>query len=249
MLILAQVSDLHADRSERTRRRVAAVTDLLTRMRERLDAVILSGDFADHGREDEYEEVLPLFGLHPHTVFCPGNHDDRGELRRLLGLSGEPLDAINTCVDLPGLRIVACDTSIPGEVEGCLDASTLTWLREEAHEAPDGARILIVIHHTPIAIGSPFLDPIGLKNAGDLARILKDVPQIVGVVCGHAHTAATSTFAGRPVIVAPSVSSTLLFPWEGRGDILDEEAPPGIAYHLIDEASGITTHFRMLTPT
>ena len=70
--------------------------------------------------------------------------------------------------------------------------------------------------------------------------------QVVAVLCGHAHTAASTWFAGRQLLVAPGVASTLLLPAERpTGDVLDGDAPPAIAFHLLD-GDRLTTHFRVV---
>ena len=66
------------------------------------------------------------------------------------------------------------------------------------------------------------------------------------MLCGHAHTAASTWFAGRQLLVAPGVASTLLLPAERlAGGVLDEGAPAAIAFHLLEDAR-LTTHFRVI---
>ena len=66
---------------------------------------------------------------------------------------------------------------------------------------------------------------------------------VLAVLCGHAHTGASATFAGRPVIVAPGVVSTVLPPFESAAGI-DYDLPPSIAFHVLDDDRGLVTHFR-----
>ena len=66
----------------------------------------------------------------------------------------------------------------------------------------------------------------------------------VAVLCGHAHTAAATTFAGRPCHVAPGVVSTLRLPAEHAGD-LDYHLPPAVALHVLD-GDRLTTHYRVV---
>ena len=56
------------------------------------------------------------------------------------------------------------------------------------------------------------------------------------MLTGHFHTAAASTFAGRPLLIAPGVVSTLRLPWEGEGPLVDLRQPPGVAFHVYDDA-------------
>src|ERR1700734_1525000 len=72
MIAIAQVSDVHLDGSpERARRARAA-----------LDAVLVTGDIADHGRPSEYEEARTILSAPCPVMFLPGNHDERDAFRR-----------------------------------------------------------------------------------------------------------------------------------------------------------------------
>jgi 3',5'-cyclic-AMP phosphodiesterase len=54
-----------------------------------------------------------------------------------------------------------------------------------------------------------------------------------------------TTFAGRPVLVAPGVVSTIRLPWEA-GDVIDRDAPPSVAFHLLGDDGRLTTHHRVV---
>lgn len=68
-------------------------------------------------------------------------------------------------------------------------------------------------------------------------------PEVAAVVTGHGHTATASVFAGGPLIVGPAVTGTLRLPWEGP-DAADRDRPPAPAFHVLDTAGRLTTHFR-----
>src|SRR6202042_176738 len=84
---IAQVSDVHLDGSPERARRARAVMDRLRGARAPLDAVLVTGDIADHGRPSEYEEARTILSAPCPVLFLPGNHDERGAFRRGL-LSG-----------------------------------------------------------------------------------------------------------------------------------------------------------------
>jgi 3',5'-cyclic-AMP phosphodiesterase len=66
------------------------------------------------------------------------------------------------------------------------------------------------------------------------------------VLCGHAHTAASTQFAGRHLVVAPGVVSTVMLPAERPdGPVLDGDLPASIAFHVVD-GERVTTHFRVV---
>jgi 3',5'-cyclic AMP phosphodiesterase CpdA len=53
MTPLAQISDLHLDGSERATRRAMRVMDCLRALPHPVDALLVTGDIADHGTEAE----------------------------------------------------------------------------------------------------------------------------------------------------------------------------------------------------
>jgi len=82
-----------------------------------------------------------------------------------------------------------------------------------------------------------------LGGLPELTAVLARHPQVVAFITGHAHTAAASSFAGRPVLIGPAVTWTLRMPWEGT-EIADLDQPPGVAFHVLDDQRRLITHFR-----
>jgi 3',5'-cyclic AMP phosphodiesterase CpdA len=187
-----------------------------------------------------------LFARLPMPVLCcPGNHDERTAFGTvLLGRDGQR-GPINQLHEVAGVALLLCDSTIPGQPMGELGAETLAWL-DDALSRTDGRPALVVLHHPPVSLGIPVLDTIKLRDADQLASVLGRHPQVAGVLCGHAHTAAASTFAGVGVRVAPGVKSTSRLPWEGTGeDTMAFDLPVALAFHSY--ADGVlTTHFRAL---
>jgi len=107
---------------------------------------------------------------------------------------------------------------------------------------PDGPA-LICFHHPPRPLHIPWLDEIRQHGEENLAAIIERHPRVAAILCGHAHTPAATTFAGRPLLVAPGVVSTIKLPWE-HPDV-DYDLPPAIAFHILDDGN-ITTHYRVV---
>ncbi|MEW2316907.1 phosphodiesterase [Streptomyces bauhiniae] len=244
-LLLAQISDLHLDGSERATRRAERVMDHLRALPHPVDAVLVTGDIADHGEESEYEQAARILAAPFPVLTLPGNHDVRAAYRKAL-LGEAPDDApVNRLYDISGTAVLMCDSSIPGRDEGRLDTATLDWLDTTLTALPRDTPALVAFHHPPVELHHPFLDSIMLEQPGHLATLLKAHPQVVAVLTGHAHTAAASTFADRPLIVAPAVTWTLRMPWEGN-DLTDRDQPPGIAFHVLHADGRLTTHYRVV---
>lgn len=225
---------------------VAATVAAVGALELRPDAVLISGDLADHGADAEYEQVRELLApIDAPLHALPGNHDDRAALRRRFGIPGADAEPVQYAVDLGPLRLVVLDTIRPGEDPGALDAERLAWLDAALAEFPD-MPTLVALHHPPVDTGIPIVDEIGLPPAD--RRALGDVverhPQVRRLVAGHLHRTVTAELRGRSVFVAPStyVQARLEF---GAEEVRLSAEPPGFALHawldgeLVSYALGI----------
>ncbi|NUR01021.1 MAG: phosphodiesterase [Streptomyces sp.] len=250
MIVIAHLSDPHIDAEPRSAARTRAVMAYLENLEWDLDAVLVTGDIADHGLPEEYERARGLLASRHPVLICPGNHDDRAAFRQhLLGqpASAAPVDQVYRGA---GFTVVLCDSSVPGKDEGRLEEGTLAWLDEVLAGVPEGEPVLVGFHHPPVPLHEPFVDAIRQFGERALAELAARRPALTAFVCGHAHTAAATTFAGRPLLVAPGVVSTLKLPWEHRahaGDVVHLDEPPALAFHVLDDEGRVTTHYRVVT--
>ncbi len=165
---------------------------------EPVTAVLFTGDLTDHGRPAEYRRLrAALAGVTAPIVFVAGNHDDRSALRVELAdepAGDTPYDHV-TLVD--GLRIVALDSTVPGEGHGELRPEQLEWLRAELAE-PAPAGTVLALHHAPLPHGLEVAREIELRDRAALGAVVagSDVRIIVG---GHVHCATAGQLAGIPV--------------------------------------------------
>lgn len=241
-LVLAHLSDTHLDGGARSQARAQQVMDYLEALPGELAAIVVTGDITDNGLPAEWEQAGKVLTSQRFPVLtCPGNHDGYSSYEWPL----------NRSHDLGGAVLVLVDSVIPGRSEGRLGEVTLAWL-ESTLEQLGGRRVLLGLHHPPVQLHQPWIDEIRLGEAERLAAVLQRHPQVAAVLCGHAHTAGVATFAGRPVLVAPGVASTLCLPWEIDGppawkNSLDFAQPPGVAFHVLTGDGRLTTHFRVVT--
>jgi Icc protein len=214
--------------------RFAAAVESARALLPQPDAVLVSGDLTDNGSDAEYERVREILAplAAPHYVL-PGNHDDRHALRRGFGGPGAGGEPVQYAVDLGPVRLVALDTTRPGEDTGELDAARLDWLDAELAAAPDAATLL-AMHHPPILTGVPSLDALGMPAADRraLGEVVARHPQVRRLVAGHVHRTIAGELAGRPVLAVPS---TYL---QARLDFASVELefaaePAGFAVHAV----------------
>jgi Icc protein len=242
VIVIGHLSDIHIDTAERSVQRARRVIRYLAGLPMPVDVVLVTGDLADHGTDAEYERVRALLDLPVPVLVCPGNHDVRGPFRQVL--LGEPAsDApVNRAHRVAGAFFAMCDSSVPGADDGWLADETLDWLDAQLTAAAD-LPAFVCFHHPPVVLGQPYIDRIMQFGADRLAEVIAQHTNVVALLCGHAHTPAASTFAGKPLLIAPGVVSTVLLPFESE-TVVDLHQPPLLAFHLLDDHRRLTTHYR-----
>ncbi|QIG41811.1 hypothetical protein G5V58_02590 [Nocardioides anomalus] len=82
MITLAHLSDTHVGGPPDARSRAERLVDHLLAMEPRPDALLVSGDIADHGRPEEYDEAVAVLDRWPGPrLVLTGNHDVRAPFR------------------------------------------------------------------------------------------------------------------------------------------------------------------------
>lgn len=246
MFTIAHLTDTHfgnrPEVADRNRLVVEAVTELAP------DVVVVTGDIADHGTAQEYAEARDVLGaLAGPLLWCPGNHDVRATFAEAIfgATATEPLDVV---FEVGGFRFLMLDSLVPavdGERvdHGELSEASLDWL--DAELTASSLPAFVCLHHPPAALGIDWIDEIRLRAPERLEAIVAGHPHVLATLVGHFHTAAASTFAGRPLLVGGGVSSTVPLPAEGRGRIWND-APPSYAVHLVTDDLRLITHWRSL---
>jgi 3',5'-cyclic-AMP phosphodiesterase len=245
MFVFAHLSDVHLDLGSRALGRTRRVMHYLRGLP--IDAILVTGDIADHGDAAEYEQArdeLSTPGVP--VLILPGNHDDRSAFTKVLR-DQETTGPVNLARRIGEVLFLLCDSSIPRHNEGLLEPETLAWIRARLAETEGPA--FICLHHPPVELAIPLADSIRLESPAGLAAIVAEHPRVVAVLCGHAHTAAATTFAGRPLLLAPGVVSTARLPWTTAEEVTwanaaDLDDTPAVAFHVLDDNHRLTTHFR-----
>jgi 3',5'-cyclic-AMP phosphodiesterase len=245
MILLAQISDLHLDGTERATERANRVMDYLRELPTPVDAVLVTGDIADNGAPAEYEEAVHILTASFPVLTCPGNHDVRSAYRKALLGEAATEGPINKVHHVAGAAVLMCDSTIPGRDEGLLATETLGWITSTLDGLPKDTPVFIAFHQPPVDLHHPLPDASRLGQPESLAALVARYSQVVAIFTGHAHTAAASVFAARPLLVGPAVTWTLRLPWEGDQPA-DRDQPPGVAFHVLGDDLRLTTHYRVV---
>jgi 3',5'-cyclic AMP phosphodiesterase CpdA len=236
-LVVVQFSDPHIGADwdgANPAARLRAAVDQAGAMNLGPRAVIVSGDLSEHAEPDEYafvREQASRLGAPVHVL--PGNHDLRAPLRAAFGLAGAESELIQYVVEVDELRLLLCDTIVPGQEEGAYGAERRAWLEAELPAAPEKPT-LIAMHHPPIRTGIPPFDEIGLPDDDRhaFAELVAGHPQVRRIAAGHIHRVIAGEAGGRPVLVAPSTYVQTALDLE-PGEIRDTADPPGFVVHLL----------------
>ncbi len=255
-VILVQLTDLHIrepgrlayrriDTSSYLRTLIASVLAL----RQRPRAVVATGDLTDFGRPAEYaslrDQLAPLDAAGIPVYLMPGNHDDRGELRRSFPSHRYLGDGtfIQFAVDVGPLRLLALDTCVPGSSAGALDAERLSWLEAEL-DASKGRPVVIAMHHPPFQTLIGHMDEMGLlQGADELEAIVAKHRNVERVICGHLHRAIDVRFGGTIASTAPGPAHQVCLDLDADAVSAWTLEPPSFRVHAWNPAQGrLVTH-------
>jgi 3',5'-cyclic AMP phosphodiesterase CpdA len=237
-VLIAQISDLHVKPvGTRAYQRVDTAAALarcvkeLNRFAPRPDIVVISGDLVDAPSQSAYDHLVQLLSpLEIPFAAVPGNHDDR-DLMRAAFPDGyaRPGGALHSLRAIAELDIILIDSIVPGRDYGTLDADALAWLEAALAASPTRAALLF-LHHPPFITGIGHMDVQSLRNAGDLAAILRRHRRARLVAAGHVHRAILTSFADVAATICPAPNHAVALD-------LDRRLPPSFtieppAFHL-----------------
>jgi 3',5'-cyclic AMP phosphodiesterase CpdA len=248
MLTIAHVSDTHLGSRPEALDRARRVLDHVRSLDPAPDLLLVTGDIADHGRDEEYAQARDLFAAWRGPLLVgTGNHDARVPFARGL-LGSDRTGPLNSALDVADHRFLMLDSLVPAQNgrridHGELELESVSWLDDEL--SASNRPTFICLHHPPTTIGVQQMDQIQLRNPADLEPVLRRHLHVKAILVGHNHTMCVTTFADRPVLVGGGVASTVTLDAEPL-DHLWLDAPPTLALHLVDDTGRLTTFWRAL---
>ena len=212
---------------------VASVNTLM----QKPDAVIITGDLTDFGRQAEYEHLRALLSpLSVPVYLLAGNHDSRTAMRQAFPDHTYLHDGqfLQYAVEIGPVRLLALDTVVPGHSHGALCAQRLGWLEQELIKAGEQP-VVIAMHHPPFRTLIGHMDDIGLQEgAAQLESIVSRHKNVQRIICGHIHRAIDTRFGNTTASTCPSPAHqiTLNLSPDAASDWMLE--PPGFQVHAWD---------------
>jgi 3',5'-cyclic AMP phosphodiesterase CpdA len=245
-MLIAQLTDLHITAGpdgDAAARGAALAVEVVHALRPAATAVVVTGDVTDDGAPQSYQrasDILSVLSAPIHTI--PGNHDDGEALRAAFGApdGGRYRQGV---VELDGLALVLCDSTLPGTDAGALDDGRLEWIAARLDELSDRPSV-IAVHHPPIVTGITAMDALGLAGIPEFAAVVSDHPEVRGVIAGHLHRAIAGRVGHAPVVVCPSTHVQVRLDFEFDDAVSMVQEPPAIAIHRLSERGDLVSHFQ-----
>jgi Icc protein len=195
-------------------------------------AILVTGDLVQDDPSGYLRFKSILGGLQTPVLCIPGNHDEPAAMQR--SLTNAPFRYCGTHA-FGDWQFIMLDSYDPGHVGGRLTPSELARLDDDLAASP--AHALVCLHHHPIAMGSRWLDSVGLANAADFWRIIDAHSHVRGVVWGHVHQTYDGERRGVRLFATPSTGAQFQ-PHSDRYAV--DTRPP--AYRRFDLQADGTVH-------
>ncbi len=148
------------------------------------ELAVCTGDIVQDDSAKAYERFRKKLRKLKLPVVCvPGNHDVRALMREALS---EP--PFCYCPDVrKGPWLLTCvDSCVDGRAGGRIGKRELEKL-DAAVAATDAEHVIVFLHHPPVAMGSAWLDSVGLEDAAAFMTGVARQPKIRAVLFGHVH--------------------------------------------------------------
>ncbi len=192
--VIAQISDVHIGGPTRgSGERFSDALAEINSMTLPPDLVLLTGDLTHSGSTEQWDELLErLSALEVPWEAIRGNHDQ--PIRELVG---------HRSLDAGPLRLILIDSAT--EVFSQVDAE---WLDAQLRMHPNKPTV-VAIHHPPFETGIWWMDCVGMTGGDVFEAVVRQHPQVIKVLCGHAHRLIQTNWGACSIWVCPSTSVTI----------------------------------------
>ncbi len=214
-VVLLQVTDCHLHANAASKMRGVNTYDSFLAVLDAVkrspnwppDAILATGDLVQDESREGYRRFQSCLESLAIPIYCiPGNHDDPGIMAELL--DAPPFQYCGQA-RLGGWRLIFLSSFAPGEDSGLIGSAALDELDVTLATEPD-LPTMLCMHHQPVAMGSRWLDGVGLKDADRLLEITDSHAHVRALVWGHVHQASDRQRGDIRLLSAPSTCAQFL---------------------------------------
>lgn len=165
------------------------------------DFAACTGDLIQDDSAAAYERfttVVSQLGMPVHCV--PGNHDIR-ELMKA-AVSAPPFSYCDV-VESGNWLVVGIDSCVSDQAGGAIETSEYDRL-DAAIAASTADHVMVCLHHPPVAMGSQWLDGVGLAGSDEFFTRVTASGKVRLAIFGHVHQAYDAEHHGIQIIGTPS---------------------------------------------
>ena len=207
----------------------------------RADRVVVTGDLIQDdssGAYDRFRELMLPLNLRVHCV--PGNHDVPELMQRVCRV---PPFSYCAWEEIGNWLIIGLDSFVDGTAGGAVSKAEFERLSETV-AASDAAHVLVCLHHPPVAMGSAWLDSVGLANGEQFIAQLGALGRVRAAIFGHVHQAYDAEHDGVRIIATPSTCRQFR---PGSDEFAVDDKPP--AYRRIELGPNGSLHAELIWVT
>lgn len=165
------------------------------------DVAMVTGDLVHDDSKGAYEHFRDQLGGLDLPVCClPGNHDVRHLMQELLT---EPPFRYCQSLESGNWLIASVDSCVEGQPGGHVGDAEFEHLDSEI-ASTDADHVMVCLHHPPVAMGSTWLDSVGMDNGDEFMRRIGTSGKVRLVLFGHVHQAYDAQHGGIRVVGTPS---------------------------------------------
>lgn len=190
------------------------------------DIAVVTGDLIQDDSAGAYSHFRDLLSALEMPVLCvPGNHDVRDMMQDALA---EPPFHYCGTYERNHWLLVGIDSCVAERAGGFITASEFDRMDREI-AATDANNVLIYLHHPPVALGSKWLDAVGMDNGAEALARFAASGKVRLAIFGHVHQEFSAQHVGIQILATPSTCSQFA---AGREEFAIDNSPP--AYRRLE---------------
>lgn len=165
------------------------------------DLVAMTGDVIQDDSREAYQRFRELLEPLNLPVLCvPGNHDIRDLMRE--ALSASPFQYCGT-LRRGNWLVVGIDSCVCDSAAGYVSDDEMQQLEMRIGDT-DAEHVLVCLHHPPLAMGSKWLDTVGLDNGAEFLHGIARAGKVRAAIFGHVHQELERLHESIHIIGTPS---------------------------------------------